>query len=84
MERGADKTKSRYSHILGESLHIVTVSFVSVCYTCWVIVRWTLKVIYWLISYKRGQLWDFNPSLNPIMCKRVFMQRSCFGFIPMI
>ena len=74
MERRADKTKSRYSHTLGESLRIVTVSFVSVCYTCWVVVRRTLKVIYWPISYKRVQLlWDFNLSLNPIMCKRVFL-----------
>ena len=27
-ERRADKTKSRYSHTLGESLHVATVSFV--------------------------------------------------------
>ena len=44
---------------------------------CWM-------VIYWLMSYKSVPLWDFNPSLNPIMYKRVFRQHSCFCFIPLV
>ena len=39
-KRRADKRKSRYSHTWGESLHVVTVTFVLVCYTCWVVVSW--------------------------------------------